>query len=183
MVLTDEMQPVIEGLEAYILEHGLQKRLDLNFSDFSKFNKYMALMVKKRDKLRGNMLPHIDLDSDEDSSDYDEPLPVIPATTIQDDGESYERGTLAGVIATPGMGTMHTATPQNATDAGGATDLHVTATILDSNASDAGPIYESGLPSPELRSEVKKGQQATSHVSMFDVKQMAVRKSGKLSVF
>lgn len=54
LVLSDQMQPVIEGLEKYIIENNLQRRMDLNYSDFYQFNKYMALMQKKKDKLKQN---------------------------------------------------------------------------------------------------------------------------------
>lgn len=54
LVLSDQMQPVIEGLEKYIIENNLQRRMDLNYSDFYQFNKYMALMQKKKGKLKQN---------------------------------------------------------------------------------------------------------------------------------
>jgi hypothetical protein len=162
------MEPVIEGLEEYILEHGLQKRLDLNFSDFAGFNRYMALMIKKKDKLRSNELPHLDLDSSDDSSDDGEALPPLAATSYQED--SIERGTLSAIIATP---------------EGDTATIGQTATIFASNMGSvsATPLSPAaGGQSPQQTAEVANLEQAANTVSMFDFKAVDKR-TKKISLF
>lgn len=42
----------------------------IDYSDFAKLNKYMALKQKKIEKLKANDLPKINLDDEVDSSDF-----------------------------------------------------------------------------------------------------------------
>ena len=64
---------MIEGLQKFVIENKLQKKLDLDYADFYDFNKFMSLMRKKRDKLAQNNLARIDLDTSDDSSEPEEP--------------------------------------------------------------------------------------------------------------
>ena len=65
--LQTDFEPELTELQNYIQQHELAKGL-LDFSNFHTYNRYMALKMKKRDKLKNNEIPKIDLDDSRDSS-------------------------------------------------------------------------------------------------------------------